>query len=108
MGIEQERFIPEDEAVCDWYDNVYMPLVRIIREREVLKEFPGRTEADLYLWIIDHQHYLREQFGPEVGAEEAAEHFAQEFSPRLARQATRVIRRLLGISPQEAETPKEE
>lgn len=108
MGIEQGRFIPEEEAVCDWYDNVYMPLVRIIREKGILKEFPGRKEADLYLWIIDHQHFLREQFGPGVDSEEAADHFTQEFSPRLSRQATRIVRKLFGGPPPESESPKEE
>jgi len=108
MGLEQQRFISEDEAVCDWYDNVYMPVVQVIREKGVLKEFPDRTEADLYLWIMDHQHFLRERYGPEVKTEEAAEHFAEEFSPRLSRQATRAIRRLLGGPSGDAEKPKEE
>jgi hypothetical protein len=88
MGLEQQRFVPEDEAVCDWYDNLYLPLVYIIREKGVLTDFPGRTEADLYLWILDHQHYLRERFGPSVETERAAEHFADHY-------ATRPIKRLL-------------
>jgi hypothetical protein len=96
MGLEQKRFIPEEEAVCDWYDHLYLPLVRIIREKEILKEFPGRTEADLYLWIMDHQHFLRERFGPEVRAEAAAEHFADRYSTRIAHQVARALRRLLG------------
>jgi len=45
MGLEQQRFIPEDEAVCDWYDHVYLPLVYIIREKDTLADFPGRTEG---------------------------------------------------------------
>jgi len=96
MGLEQERFIPEEEAVCDWYDHLYLPLVRIIREKKILKEFPGRTEADLYLWIMDHQHFLRERFGPEVETEAAAEHFADRYSTRLVHQVARTLRRLLG------------
>jgi hypothetical protein len=30
-----------------------MPVVRLIRQEDVLKRFPKRTEADLYLWIMD-------------------------------------------------------
>jgi len=82
IGSEQQCLIPEDEAVCDWYDHTYLPLVRIVRENNILADFPGRTEADLYLWIMDHQHYLREQCGPGVKTERAAEHFADHYTAR--------------------------
>lgn len=95
MGLEQGRFIPEEEAIADWYDNVYLPLVRIIREQDILKHFPERTEADLYLWIIDHQHFLREQFGPQVQPEEAARHFADHYSSRLLHRMAHFLRELV-------------
>ncbi|RME36151.1 MAG: DUF4032 domain-containing protein [Thermoflexia bacterium] len=95
MGLEQGRFIPEEEAITDWYDNVYLPLVRIIRDQDILKHFPDRTEADLYLWIIDHQHFLREQFGPRVQPEEAARHFADHYSSRLLHRMAHFLRELI-------------
>ena len=95
MGLEQQRFIHEDEAVCDWYDEVYAPLVRIIRDQHVLADFPHRTEADLYLWIMDHQHFLRERFGPEVGTERATEHFVDHYTTRLFRRILHAVRDLL-------------
>jgi hypothetical protein len=58
MGLDLKRDISEQEAIADWYDHVYMPVVNIIRETGVLKEFPQKTEGDLYLWVLDHQHYL--------------------------------------------------
>lgn len=61
MGLEFKRDIPEDEAVAHWYDTVYLPIAHVIRESNVLEAFPGRTEADLYLWVLDHRHYLVEQ-----------------------------------------------
>ena len=86
MGLEREHFISEDEAVCDWYDNFYLPLVELIRDKDILAEFAGRTEADLYVWIMDHQHFLRENCGPEVETETAAEHFAQHYTTRPLRR----------------------
>jgi hypothetical protein len=59
MGIDQQREVSWEEAVVSWYDNVYMPLVKLIREYEVLEYFPGRTEADLYAWLIKHQEAMR-------------------------------------------------
>ncbi len=95
MGLEQKRAIPYEEAVVDWYDRVYEPIITAVRRNRILADFPGRTEADLYLWIIDHHYYLSERYGGSVSAEEAAEHFAEEFggSP-IARLARKLWRRL--------------
>ena len=95
MGLEQQRFIPEDEAVCDWYGHVYLPLVYIIREKDTLADFPGRTEADLYLWVMDHQHYLRERFGPGVGTEQATEHFADHYITRPINRMVHAVQDLV-------------
>lgn len=65
MGLDQKREIPYPEAVASWYDNVYMPLVGLIRKYEILEHFPGRTEADLYAWLIKHQEALRLAYGGE-------------------------------------------
>jgi hypothetical protein len=51
----QGRVISRDEAVASWYDTVYMPLVRVLCEQNVLQRLPGRTEADLYCWLVDQQ-----------------------------------------------------
>lgn len=82
MGLDLKRDISEDEAVTDWYDNVYMPIVEAIRREGILEDFPGRTEADLYLWIIDHKHYLKEACGCEVPPEEAAADYAEHYAER--------------------------
>ena len=95
MGLEQQRFIPEDEAVCDWYDHIYMRLVHIIREQNVLADFPNRTETDLYLWIMDHQHYLRERLGPGVETEKAAAHFADHYTTRPIRRVLHALHDLV-------------
>jgi len=112
MGLEQQRFVSEDEAVCDWYDSLYMVLARIIREKDILGDFPGRTEADLYLWIMDHQHYLREQFGPGVGTEQAAEHFADHYTTRPIKRMLRAVHDLVAGQDDEREfatdNPEEE
>jgi hypothetical protein len=73
LGEQRQADIPYDEAVASWYDHVYLPIVRIIREQGVLGEFPDRTETDLYLWVIDHQRFLREVYGKDVPLEQAAE-----------------------------------
>ena len=80
VGQRESREVPDDEAVARWYDEVYCPLAEIIREAEILEQFPGRTEADLYLWLIEHQRYVSEEAGYDVSLEEAAADFSAEFS----------------------------
>ena len=80
LGEQRNTAVKYEEAVVSWYDQVYLPLVYIIRKQKVLEEFPGRTESDLYLWIIEHQGYLRETLGGEVSLEAAAEHFTEDGS----------------------------
>lgn len=63
MGLDLQRDISEHEAIANWYEYVYMPVVNVIRETNILRGFPGKTESDLYLWVLDHQHYLVEEEG---------------------------------------------
>jgi hypothetical protein len=41
VGIEQQREIPYQEAVTDWTDYVYLPVIEIIRDSGILRYFPG-------------------------------------------------------------------
>lgn len=79
LGLERGQEISREEAVASWYDNVYVPIARAIRERGVLKQFPGRTEADLYRWIMEHRWKVREQTGADPGPESATSEYAELF-----------------------------
>ncbi len=82
MGIDFQRDIPEEEAVAHWYDSVYMPIVKVIRSSKILEEFPGKTEADLYLWVLERQHELMEQEGqPLKPPRKAAREFLEDVEP---------------------------
>lgn len=63
MGQEKEQEISPHEAVCDWYDHIYLPVVQAIQQQGVLREFPNRTETDLYLWIFEHRAMLEKKLG---------------------------------------------
>jgi hypothetical protein len=79
MGLDLKRDVSEVEAVAHWYDTVYMPIIEVIRKSDILKDFPNKTEGDLYMWTLDHQHYLSKEQGlPLQPPKEAAKKFIKK------------------------------
>ncbi len=102
MGLEQRREIPYHEAVSDWYDEVYLPVVRIIRGRDMLRDFPGRTETDLYLWLAEHRAALEAELGWLVEPADAAADLAARSGRSLRRVLARVTERVINaVMPEE-------
>ncbi len=83
---EWKREFSFEEAAAQWVDQVYLPIVNIIGEAGILSEFPGRTEADLYVWVMDHLYYLRQRFGERVSPQAAARNFATHFTSHLLKR----------------------
>ncbi len=105
IGVDEQRDVDEAEAVTHWYDTVYLPIVEVIRQHKILADFPGRTEADLYLWLVDHLHYLRETQG-DIDAAEAAQGFVEEFSQRPMHKLLRSVAQAIdAIGEAEAALP---
>lgn len=95
MGIEQKREVPAKEAAGSWYDRVYLPLLLRIREQELLQEFPGRTEADLWSWLWEHRLALEEALGWEVSLEMAAGDLVAQSRSRMQHAIVRAGSKLL-------------
>ncbi|MDI6769813.1 MAG: hypothetical protein QMD04_09065 [Anaerolineales bacterium] len=77
MGLDLKRDVSEEEAVAHWYEAVYLPIINVIRESDILEEFPGKTEGDLYLWVLDNQRYLSSTGRDLQPPDEAAREFVQ-------------------------------
>jgi len=60
-SIEEE--IPFPDTLVSWYKKVYSPVIAIIRKQWLLANFPGRTESDLYVWIVKHWDFLKKKYG---------------------------------------------
>lgn len=66
------------DAAADWYDNVYLPIVLAVREQKLLRAFPDRSEADVYLWVMANRLQIQMELG-------------SRFSPELSARAYREI-----------------
>ncbi len=86
LGEERQTCVSFDETVMSWYDNIYMPMIRVIRENRILSGFPERSEADLYVWIMEHRWYLMEDNNIDISFEEAASNFFKKYAENPVQQ----------------------
>lgn len=63
MGIDLGRPVGWEEAVGHWYDAVYLPVAKAIRQHRLLARFEDRTEADLYLFLSQRRSDVEKEFG---------------------------------------------
>lgn len=105
MGIEQQREIPYSEAVVHWYDTIYLPILELIVDKRMLRDFPDLTATDLYLWILEHRKALEKEIGQSVDPETAAEDLLTRFGSRKSSPIARFGKKLLDIvSPGKSES----
>ena len=65
-------------ALWSWHENVYEPIVLAIREERLLPLFPGRTEGDLYLYLVRHWDDLKHARRRDIGIGDAARDFRKK------------------------------
>lgn len=90
MGIEQQENISWEEALSHWYHTVYRPVEESIFANDILEQFPDRSPADLYLWIMENRSHLEDELGWDIQPVEAAAYFGNAYSKRIAERAKRV------------------
>jgi nucleotide-binding universal stress UspA family protein len=98
MGMVQKKEVSVQAAAVNWMDTVYITAVAAIRRNRLTREFRGRTEGDLYLWIITHKSALAEELGWELETEEAAQDLRDRFSRRLPQLWKRLRSWIIDIS----------
>ena len=105
LGLEQQRDIPIERAVNSWVKNIYCPVIRAIRQLGILRDFPDRTESDLYLWLKKHQVELAGALGWNVDVNQTVKDLAQRFSRTPGRILAEVWGRIIDlVTPDELET----
>jgi hypothetical protein len=69
-------------AVVSWYDNVYAPIIAIIKKENILPAFPGRSKSDLYIFIVKRWDELKAKYGQDASIEEAALDYTHEYGKK--------------------------
>ncbi len=97
INLNSEKEIPFEDAARSWYNNLYTPIIEIIRGEHLLTRFPKRTEADLYIWIIKHWHSLKEKYGPDYPLGQAASEYAAAHGKSFSSRMRKRVKSLFGI-----------
>lgn len=84
MGLDYQRDVSYEEAVTNWYDNVYMPVVQMIHEQGIMRNFPDLTEADMYILLAEHRADLEEALGWDVDTKTAVTDLKRKKQPGAA------------------------
>lgn len=91
---KKKREITLEEAASNWYDTKYLPLVNALSSNGLLRDFPGRSLADLYAWLVDKSEQIEKDLGINVNIELAASRLTKQFSPSTWQATNRVLTRI--------------
>ncbi|NNM66400.1 MAG: transcriptional regulator [Spirochaetales bacterium] len=91
LNIAEE--ISFQDAALSWYYNVFLPIIQTISHEGVITRFPGRTKADLYIWIVKHWDELKGKYGEKVSLKDAALDFSHRKGKSLWSQFLGLFRK---------------
>ena len=52
LNMDKTDELSFEEGARSWFENVYLHIAGAIEKEHLLSEFPGQTEADLYMWLV--------------------------------------------------------
>lgn len=100
-GGGSEQPVSFEEAAVLWYDSVYSSVTQLIRDRALLRDFPDRTEADLYVWAFEHRATLKQVLEWDMGIGTALHDFTIQQQVELKGASQRIQRMKGQIMPKQ-------
>jgi nucleotide-binding universal stress UspA family protein len=91
---KQNSEVSLEQAAAEWYDEVYVPVQKIIHSRNTLRWFSDRTEADLFTWIIDYRARSEEELGWVVTTRDVAENMTYNYARNIRYRLSRLWNKL--------------
>ncbi|NLK46376.1 MAG: transcriptional regulator [Treponema sp.] len=79
INLDKTEEISMPDAVLSWYENVYCPVVTVIKKRKLMRKFRGRTTSDMYVWLIKYWDELKAKFGSDIELDDITDGFTRQF-----------------------------
>ena len=76
---QHKRKYTQEEIIKSWVNSVYFPVIEKINQSGLLRDFPDRTETDLFLWLLKHKKDLEKSLGWQVNLSDALNNFKDRF-----------------------------
>ncbi len=95
MNQNKEEEVSMEEAILSWFNNVYLPIVSSIRQKKILKNFPKRTLADMYVWIVRYWDELKQKFGENIKIDDAVVTFNKTHKIPLYKRFINQVKRII-------------
>lgn len=86
-----EEEISMEKAAKSWYDNVYSPIVKAIREDHLLADYPGSTEGDMYMWIVKRWDEFKHKGDENMSIKDAVKRVEKENNGLIDRAKRRLL-----------------
>lgn len=96
MNQNQKEELTFEQGAIDWYQNVYLKIAEAIENEHLLVEFPGQTEADMYMWLVrkwDEMKRLNEKATENDAAKAAKNEIKTPFLIRWGRYLKSLLSR---------------
>ncbi len=72
-----------EEATKSWFETLYSPVVKTVREDSLVTRFTNRTEADLYIWIVKHWDDLKGKYGQDFPLDQATKEYSEIYGKNI-------------------------
>jgi hypothetical protein len=82
------------DAAKSWHDTVFLPIIVTIKTENILSRFPGRTQADLYVWIVKHWDELKKKYGEGFSIQRATQDFSAQYGKGVWEKIKDTVRQL--------------
>lgn len=109
VGEEAPQEVSFERLASHWYEEVYLPVIVLMRELGVMRNFPRMTEADIYILFAERWEELERtlgwRIGPETAVTELAERAKQSARPIIARIGERLLDAILPDQLEEGPAP---
>lgn len=91
----QTEEISITDAIQSWFETVYLPVIKHILNRKILRRFPGRTASDLYVWFIKYWDEIKTKFGESYTMDESLTDFTEKYGTRFFRRLKNALKKTL-------------
>lgn len=93
QGIKEE--ISLKEATESWYETIYIPIIEIVREDNLINRFNNRTEADLYIWVVKHWDDLKSKYGQDFPLDQATREYSELYGKNFIQRFISYIKKII-------------